>query len=125
MIETRGLFMKCKCKVHDCMTSYLYVPSAGIKLAECCLKAGLYKEVYLEEAKKTYPNFFTEVPEKKMVTIYLHSDKDSMVAKGEKYGMTKGQIENFKTALYEVRFDVEVDKQGFAKILKVDGHTLI
>jgi len=64
--------------------------------------------------------------DKKVIKMYLHSNKESNYDKGEEAGLSEKALENFIYALYEVEFDVEVDtKTGYARIIAVDGHNLI
>ena len=68
---------------------------------------------------------------KKIIKMYLHSDKESNSDKfieefldGD-YDRYDEIPENFSYALYEVEFDVEVDTEtGDTKILKVNGKKL-
>ena len=60
----------------------------------------------------------------KIVKAYLHSDKSNMYNCGEEDGLTEKQLENFVYALYEVEFELIVDKEGNAKVLTVDGKML-
>lgn len=55
---------------------------------------------------------------------YLHSSKEQIYDIGEELGLTEEQMQNFKYALYEVMFDLEVDHKGNAKIVAVDGRKL-
>ncbi len=53
---------------------------------------------------------------------YLHSSKESMYELGQKISLTGEALDKFMYALYEVKFDLEVDpKTGDAKIIGVDG----
>lgn len=56
---------------------------------------------------------------KKIIKMYLHSDKESNFELGEEIGLSEKAIqEQFKYALYEVEFDVEVDMEtGETKVL--------
>lgn len=57
--------------------------------------------------------------------MYLHSHKDSNYEIGEELGLSKKALGNFVYALYEVEFDVEIDKEtGDCKIIGVDGKLL-
>lgn len=45
-------------------------------------------------------------------TMYLHSDKSDLAYEGEEtLGLSEKAIEKFMYALYEVKFDVEVNKK--------------
>jgi hypothetical protein len=58
-------------------------------------------------------------------TMYLHSSKEDNQDIGEKLGLTGKALHNFKYALYEVEFDVEVDgENGNVEILAVNGFKL-
>ncbi len=46
---------------------------------------------------------------KKLIKIYLHSDKTDMCGQGEDEGLEDSAFEEFKYALYEVEFTLEVD----------------
>jgi hypothetical protein len=60
------------------------------------------------------------------IKMYLHSDKESNYQKGSDLGLTGDVLRNFTYALYEVTFDVEVNrKTGEVKIISVDGHKLV
>lgn len=68
---------------------------------------------------------------KKVIKMYLHSSKESNVDKyleeflDEDYDRYDEVPDNFKYALYEVEFDVEVDTEtGDTNILKVNGKDL-
>jgi len=56
--------------------------------------------------------------------MYLHGSKEFNYDLGEELGLSEKQMENFKYALYEVELDVEIDEEGNATILKVDGVAL-
>ena len=54
-------------------------------------------------------------------TIYLHSNKESNWEKGEEIGLSEKVIkENFRYALYEVPFNIEVNEDGTYKILSIE-----
>jgi len=59
-----------------------------------------------------------------IIKAYLHSTKDEMYWAGKDAGLSKEALENFKHALYEVEFDLEVDDEGNSVIMKVDGRKL-
>ncbi len=62
---------------------------------------------------------------KKIAKLYLHSDKDSNYDLGAQLKLSEEAMNNFRFALSEVAFDIEVDtKTGKYKILKVDGREL-
>lgn len=56
---------------------------------------------------------------KKIIKMYLHSDKESNWSLGEEIGLSEEAIINhFKYALYEVECEVEVDMEtGESKLL--------
>lgn len=58
------------------------------------------------------------------ITAYLHSSKEYMWELGEDHGLTDEQLESFKYALYEVEFDLDVDKEGNVEIIKVNRRKL-
>lgn len=68
---------------------------------------------------------------KKVIKMYLHSSKDYCTDKfldefldGD-YDRIDEVPDEFRYALYEVEFDVEVDSEtGKTKILKIDGREL-
>lgn len=56
--------------------------------------------------------------------MYLHSDKQSNLERGERLGLKGKALDNFAYALYEVEFEVEVNEEtGEATILTCDGKT--
>jgi len=68
---------------------------------------------------------------KKVIKMYLHSSKEGNCDKyieeflGNDYDRADEIPDNFRYALYEVEFDVEVDTEtGDTKILKCDGKKL-
>lgn len=56
--------------------------------------------------------------------MYLHGSKESNYEKGVQLGLSDKALENFVYALYEVKFDVNVDKDGNTEIVAVDGRKL-
>jgi hypothetical protein len=58
------------------------------------------------------------------VLAYSHSTKESMIEIGMKAGLTGEPLEKFKFALNEVKFELEVDEEGMATIVSVDGKLL-
>ena len=57
--------------------------------------------------------------------LYLHSDKESNFDKAEELGLPEKATSEFKYALYEVEFEVDIDEEtGKCEILKVDGRDL-
>lgn len=61
---------------------------------------------------------------KKIIKVYLHSSKESMRETGEDADLTEAQLNRFIYALYEVEFDLLVDKKGNVEITKVNGQEL-
>lgn len=58
---------------------------------------------------------------KKTVTVFVHSDKETMYEKGEEIGLDGPALREFTYALYEVKIDIEVDtKTGKTVIVAVD-----
>lgn len=56
---------------------------------------------------------------------FLHSSKESMYDLGQKIGLVGEPLDKFMYALYEVKFEIEVDpKTGNAKIVSVDDRNL-
>jgi len=55
---------------------------------------------------------------------YAHSTKESMLEIGMKAGLTGEPLEKFKFALNEVKFELEIDEEGWATIVSVDGKLL-
>jgi hypothetical protein len=54
-------------------------------------------------------------------TIYVHGDEESNWEKGEQLGLSEDAIkENFKYALYEVGFVLDVNEDGTYKILSLE-----
>lgn len=75
------------------------------------------KEQLIEELKRT--EYATG---KIRTTMYLHGCKDSNCEKGEDLNLNEDALHNFMYALYEVKFDVEVNADnGDVKILAVDN----
>ena len=62
--------------------------------------------------------------ERTPIRVYLHSSKGNMYEIGEEADLTEEQLDKFVYALYEVGFDLLVDKEGNAEIVKVDGKEL-
>lgn len=57
---------------------------------------------------------------------YLHSSKEQMYDLGVKIGLKGKALDYFRCALYEVKFELEVNEEtGEAKIIKVDGVGLL
>ena len=52
-------------------------------------------------------------------TMHLHGDKDSNYDIAQGLGLSEAAQDQFKYALYEVEFDVEVDANGEYTILEV------
>ena len=52
--------MTAPCDLHGKYSTYLYVKSTGAKLCLGCMKAGLYKQYIVDEAKLVYPQYFKE-----------------------------------------------------------------
>ncbi|HUV84519.1 MAG TPA: hypothetical protein VMV86_02360 [Methanosarcinales archaeon] len=58
-------------------------------------------------------------------TLYLHGDKEHNYQEGKDLGITGEALYHFQHALYEVKFDLEVDTDtGETKIIKVDDKKL-
>lgn len=58
--------------------------------------------------------------------MYLHNTKESNYQQGEELGLSEKAMENFKYALYEVEFVVEINEDsGEVEIIAVDGKKLI
>ena len=73
----------------------------------------------IEEATEEEYERFQDPPP--LVVEYLHCDKDSMRGTGETLGLTEEQTNKLITALYEVRFVVDVT---MGTIVAVDGKIL-
>lgn len=57
-----------------------------------------------------------------IVKMYLHGDKADSYNDGLAAGLDETALQNFKYALYEVEFDVEVNPEnGQHRIVAVDG----
>lgn len=57
----------------------------------------------------------------KIITDYLHSDKDSMYELGAEIGLKEDALRIFVYALYEVEVTMEVDMEtGRAKAIKFE-----
>jgi hypothetical protein len=66
------------------------------------------------------------LPEKVLVKLYLHGDKENNWEQAEDLGLSEEASKEFSYALYEVAFDVEVDtKTGKYDIIAVDGRKLM
>ena len=59
------------------------------------------------------------------ITVYLHSDKESMYEDATKYGLVGERAERFMYNLYEVKIDLEVDDAGDAIVTHVNGSPLV
>lgn len=60
-----------------------------------------------------------------IITAYLSSTKDQMYEKGREAGLSEEALAKFMYALYEVKFDLDVNwETGESKIIKVDGRKL-
>jgi len=59
------------------------------------------------------------------VKTYLYSNKQYMYEVGLAAGMTIKQAEYFKFAGYEHEMTYEVDEEGSAKLVEVDGNKLV
>jgi len=55
---------------------------------------------------------------------YAYSTKESMLEIGMKAGLFGEPLEKFKFALNEVKFELEIDEEGWATIVSVDGKLL-
>ena len=54
-----------------------------------------------------------------MVKMYLHSSKEGNYEEGQdEFGLQGQALENFRCALYEVEFDVELDMESGETIIK-------
>ncbi len=63
---------------------------------------------------------------KKIIKHYLHSDKETNRDIGQEAGLTEEALKEFRYALYEVEFELEVDTEtGDYKILTVNGKKLV
>lgn len=60
----------------------------------------------------------------KTAIAHLHSSKESMYELGKQIGLSDAALEMFVFALYEVKFQLEVDDQGCATIVRVDDQPL-
>ncbi len=60
-----------------------------------------------------------------IITVYLHSSKESMYDAGKKAGLTGDALHLFMYACNEVKVDLEVDEKGLATIKKVDSHEVM
>lgn len=62
---------------------------------------------------------------KKMIEMYLHGSKESNWGLAVELGLSETASRNFAYALYEVKFDVELDTvTGTTEIVAVDGRSL-
>jgi len=61
---------------------------------------------------------------KPRIIAYAHADKETMYQKGVEAGMKGEPLEKFKFALNEVKFELEIDEEGWATIVSVDGKLL-
>lgn len=58
--------------------------------------------------------------------VYLHSSKETMGDKADELGLTGEAASQFRYALSEVEFDIEVNPEtGMTKIIAVDGRKLM
>lgn len=58
-------------------------------------------------------------------TVYLHSSKDNMGDKAEELNLSENAAGQFRYALSEVKFDLDVNEEtGMVEILAVDGRKL-
>lgn len=56
---------------------------------------------------------------------YLHSTKEQMYDIGLRLGLSDDALKLFQFALYEVKFELEVDPEtGNARIISVNDHVL-
>lgn len=53
----------------------------------------------------------------KRTVVYLHSSKESMFDRGKALGLSEDACHEFKYCGYEIRLDVEVNKDGTFKVL--------
>jgi len=54
--------------------------------------------------------------------VYLHSDKEEMIEKGEDLGLSDNAIrQHFMGCCYEVQINIEVYEDGTYKILSCEG----
>lgn len=58
------------------------------------------------------------------VTLYLHTDKETNYAVGEKVGLTPEQLKRFIYTGYEHEAVYEVAEDGFATLISIDGRAL-
>ena len=54
-------------------------------------------------------------------TMYLSSSKDYCAEVGAELGLSEEAMQTFVYALYEVKFEMEVNEDGTYKILNVKG----
>lgn len=57
--------------------------------------------------------------------IYLHSNKESMLEKGEELGLTGDALNYFMYTCSEVKIELQVDREGHAVINKVNGRNVL
>ena len=60
-----------------------------------------------------------------IITVYVHSTKESAWDAGKKAGLSESQLSNFKYAGYEHRMEYEVDEEGCPTLVSVDGRRLL
>lgn len=72
----------------------------------------------VEESAPAAPTF------PKLITIHLHSSKESNYDIADEIGLSKEATNLFAYALYEVALGVEVSENGETKIVSVDGKGL-
>lgn len=59
-----------------------------------------------------------------IITTYLHSSKETMREEAAEAGLSEEAQDEFRYALYEVEFELEVNEHGEYEILRVDGRDL-
>jgi hypothetical protein len=59
-----------------------------------------------------------------IIEVYLHSSKDHMWDIGERIGLTGDALMMFRHACTEVRLELDVDENGNAEIVRVDGRAV-
>lgn len=60
----------------------------------------------------------------KIIKAYLHSSKESMRELAQESGLSDEAQDEFRYALYEVEFELEVEPDGSYNILRVDQRDL-
>lgn len=66
------------------------------------------------------------LPEKIIITMHLHGNKEDSYAAGECAGLSDEACKNFMYALYEVKFSLMVNtKDGNFEIVRVDDRVLL